>query len=136
MIFIDMAKYIISESQFNRLQEQFNEDDNFIVGNPNEETLLITDFLVKYDIVDPSNMNVFDDYIEVYNFEGVDLPYFQDNLVKLNVYPSNGDIWINVETSDNEDENDVDMREEMFDYIRNLSQQYAIFHWALDGEPI
>ena len=63
-----MAKYIISESQFNRLQEQFNEDDNFIVGNPNEETLLITDFLVKYDIVDPSNMNVFDDYIEVYNF--------------------------------------------------------------------
>jgi hypothetical protein len=131
-----MAKYIISESQYNRLKEQLDDNDNFIEGNPNEETLLITDFLLRYDIVDPSNINVFDDSIEIYGFENVELPYFNNNMIKLNVYPSKGDIWINVETSDNEDEEDIEMKSQVFEYIKHLSEKYSIFHWALDGEPI
>jgi len=131
-----MAKYIISESQYNRLKEQLDDNDNFIEGDPNEETLLITDFLLRYDIVDPSNINVFDDSIEIYGFENVELPYFNNNMIKLNVYPSKGDIWINVETSDNEDEEDIEMKSQVFEYIKHLSEKYSIFHWALDGEPI
>ena len=131
-----MAKYIISESQYNRLKEQLDDNDNFIEGDPNEETLLITDFLLRYDIVDPSNINVFDDSIEIYGFENVELPYFNNNMIKLNVYPSQGDIWINVETSDNEDEEDMEMKSQVFEYIKHLAEKYSIFHWSLDGEPI
>jgi hypothetical protein len=131
-----MAKYIISESQYTRLKEQLDDNDNFIEGDPNEETLLITDFLLRYDIVDPSNINVFDDSIEIYGFENVELPYFNNNMIKLNVYPSQGDIWINVETSDNEDEEDMEMKSQVFEYIKHLAEKYSIFHWALDGEPI
>ncbi len=131
-----MAKYIISESQYTRLKEQLDDNDNFIEGDPNEETLLITDFLLRYDIVDPSNINVFDDSIEIYGFENVELPYFNNNMIKLNVYPSQGDIWINVESSDNEDEEDIEMKSQVFEYIKHLAEKYSIFHWALDGEPI
>jgi hypothetical protein len=131
-----MTKYIISESQYTRLKEQLDDNDNFIEGDPNEETLLITDFLLRYDIVDPSNINVFDDSIEIYGFENVELPYFNNNMIKLNVYPSQGDIWINVETSDNEDEEDMEMKSQVFEYIKHLAEKYSIFHWALDGEPI
>jgi hypothetical protein len=131
-----MAKYIISESQYTRLKEQLDDKDNFIEVDPNEETLLITDFLLRYDIVDPSNINVFDDSIEIYGFENVELPYFNNNMIKLNVYPSQGDIWINVETSDNEDEEDMEMKSQVFEYIKHLAEKYSIFHWALDGEPI
>ena len=131
-----MAKYIISESQYTRLKEQLDDNDNFIEGDPNEETLLITDFLLRYDIVDPSNINVFDDSIEIYGFENVELPYFNNNMIKLNVYPSQGDIWINVESSDNEDEEDMEMKSQVFEYIKHLAEKYSIFHWALDGEPI
>jgi hypothetical protein len=79
---------------------------------------------------------VFDDSIEIYGFENVELPYFNNNMIKLNVYPSQGDIWINVESSDNEDEEDIEMKSQVFEYIKHLAEKYSIFHWALDGEPI
>ena len=136
MIFIYMAKYIISESQLNRLREQFDEKDTFITGDPNEETLLVTDFLLKYDIVDPNNINVFNDTIEIYGFEGINFPYFQNNLIKLQIFPSQGNIWINVETDDNEDEFDIKQRIEVYNFIRELNDNYSIFNWALEGDPI
>lgn len=136
MIFIYMAKYIISESQLNRLREQFDEKDTFITGDPNEETLLVTDFLLKYDIVDPNNINVFNDTIEIYGFEGINFPYFQNNLIKLQIFPSQGNIWINVETDDNEDEFDIKQRIEVYNFIRELNDKYSIFNWALEGDPI
>lgn len=136
MIFIDMAKYIITESQYNRLKEQVDERDNFISGDPNEETLLVTDFLLRYDIVDPGNINVFDNTIEIYGFEGIDFPYFQTNMIKLEIFPSKGNIWINVETDDNEDEFDVKQRIEVYNFLRELSEKYSIFHWAIEGDPI
>jgi hypothetical protein len=131
-----MAKYIILESQLNRLREQFDEKDTFITGDPNEETLFVTDFLLKYDIVDPDNINVFNDTIEIYGFEGINFPYFQNNLIKLQIFPSQGNIWINVETDDNEDEFDIKQRIEVYNFIRELNDKYSIFHWALEGDPI
>jgi hypothetical protein len=136
MIFIDMAKYIIKESQFKRIKEQFDESNNFITGDPEQETLLVTDFLLRYNIVDPENINVFDNTIEIYGFEGIDFPYFQNNMIKLEIYPSKGDIWINVDTDDNDDDFDMKQREEVHNFIRELNDKYSIFHWAFNGEPI
>ena len=98
--------------------------------------MLVTDFLLKYDIVDPNNINVFNDTIEIYGFEGINFPYFQNNLIKLQIFPSQGNIWINVETDDNEDEFDIKQRIEVYNFIREFNDKYSIFNWALEGDPI
>lgn len=131
-----MAKYIITESQLSRIKEQFDMKDSFITGEPNEETLLVTDFLLKYNVVDSDNMNVFDDNIEIYGFQGIDFPYFQNNMVKLEIFPSKGNIWINVETDDNDDDFDLKQRTEVYNFIRELNDKYSIFNWAFEGDPL
>lgn len=131
-----MAKYIITESQLSRIKEQFDMKDSFITGEPNEETLLVTDFLLKYNVVDSDNMNVFDDNIEIYGFQGIDFPYFQNNMIKLEIFPSKGNIWINVETDDNDDDFDLKQRTEVYNFIRELNDKYSIFNWAFEGDPL
>lgn len=131
-----MAKYIITESQLSRIKEQFDMKDSFITGEPNEETLLVTDFLLKYNVVDSDNLNVFDDNIEIYGFQGIDFPYFQNNMIKLEIFPSKGNIWINVETDDNDDDFDLKQRTEVYNFIRELNDKYSIFNWAFEGDPL
>lgn len=131
-----MTKYIITESQLSRIKEQFDMKDSFITGEPNEETLLVTDFLLKYNVVDSDNMNVFDDNIEIYGFQGIDFPYFQNNMIKLEIFPSKGNIWINVETDDNDDDFDLKQRTEVYNFIRELNDKYSIFNWAFEGDPL
>lgn len=131
-----MAKYIITESQLSRIEEQFDMKDSFITGEPNEETLLVTDFLLKYNVVDSDNLNVFDDNIEIYGFQGIDFPYFQNNMIKLEIFPSEGNIWINVETDDNDDDFDLKQRTEVYNFIRELNDKYSIFNWAFEGDPL
>lgn len=131
-----MAKYIITESQLSRMKEQFDMKDSFITGEPNEETLLVTDFLLKYNVVDSDNMNVFDDNIEIYGFQGIDFPYFQNNMIKLEIFPSKGNIWINVKTDDNDDDFDLKQRTEVYNFIRELNDKYSIFNWAFEGDPL
>lgn len=131
-----MAKYIITESQLSRIKEQFDMKDSFITGEPNEETLLVTDFLLKYNVVDSDNLNVFDDNIEIYGFQGIDFPYFQNNMIKLEIFPSEGNIWINVETDDNDDDFDLKQRTEVYNFIRELNDKYSIFNWAFEGDPL
>lgn len=131
-----MAKYIITESQLSRIKEQFDMKDSFITGEPNEETLLVTDFLLKYNVVDSDNLNVFDDNIEIYGFQGIDFPYFQNNMIKLEIFPSKGNIWINVVTDDNDDDFDLKQRTEVYNFIRELNDKYSIFNWAFEGDPL
>lgn len=131
-----MAKYIITESQLSRIEEQFDMKDSFITGDPNEETLLVTDFLLKYNVVDSDNLNVFDDNIEIYGFQGIDFPYFQNNMIKLEIFASEGNIWINVETDDNDDDFDLKQRTEVYNFIRELNDKYSIFNWAFEGDPL
>lgn len=131
-----MAKYIITESQLSRIKEQFGMKDSFITGEPNEETLLVTDFLLKYNVVDSDNLNVFDDNIEIYGFQGIDFPYFQNNMIKLEIFPSKGNIWINVETDDNDDDFDLKQRTKVYNFIRELNDKYSIFNWAFKGDPL
>jgi hypothetical protein len=98
-------KYIISESQHRRLQEYYDYDEeNNIMGNPSEQTLMVADFLIRYDIVDPRSILIFDDEIQIFRFEGMDFKYFGDNYVALHVSSNRGNIDIDIEFPRYEDE--------------------------------
>lgn len=128
-------KYIISESQYRLIQEQFNfDEDNPFMEDPSEEVLIVVDFLDRFNLVEPERMLVHRDSIDIFGFEGEDLPYFDDNQLTFTVYPSKGDIWINAEGESDDLENEE--LNQVYDYIKNLSEKYSIFYWAIDGEPV
>ena len=127
-------KLIITESQYRTIQEQFNSaDENNIVGDPSENTLVFADFLLKQDIVEIGRMLVLEDEIEVYGFQNRKFEYFLDNSMTFNVHTINGDVHVNVTANDNDDEGDDEMRNEVFLYIQELSSQYPFVNWYFDG---
>ena len=128
-------KYIISESQYKLIREEFNfDEDNPFMEEPSKEVLLVVDFLDRFNLVEPGRILVHRDSIDIFGFEDEYLPYFDDNQLTLTVYPSKGDIWINVENeSDGLESDDLN---QVHDYIINLSEKYSIFYWAIDGEPV
>jgi hypothetical protein len=128
-------KYIISESQYKLIREEFNfDEDNPFMEEPSKEVLLVVDFLDRFNLVEPGRILVHRDSIDIFGFEDEYLPYFDDNQLTLTVYPSKGDIWINVENeSDGSESDDLN---QVHDYIKNLSEKYSIFYWAIDGEPV
>jgi len=129
-------KYIISESQYDKLKEQFDfEENNNVVGNPSEEVLIVADFLNRYDIVEPGDMLIKDNSIEIFGFENNNPNFFLDDMISLNIYPSKGDIWINVEWGEDVVESSEDFNE-MIQYIKELASNYSMFYWAIGGEPI
>jgi hypothetical protein len=130
-----MMKYIISESQYKLIREEFNfDEDNPFMEEPSKEVLLVVDFLDRFNLVEPGRILVHRDSIDIFGFEDEYLPYFDDNQLTLTVYPSKGDIWINVENeSDGSESDDLN---QVHDYIKNLSEKYSIFYWAIDGEPV
>ncbi len=89
-------KYIISESQYKRFNENVDIESN-IIGEPTDEVLTVADFLNRYDIVEPGRMLIEDQAIQIFGFEGKDFQFFNDEFLIFIVYPSKGDIWINVE---------------------------------------
>ena len=70
-------KYIISESQYKRFNENVDIESN-IIGEPTEEVLTVADFLNRYDIVEPGRMLIEDQAIQVFGFEGKDFKFFDD----------------------------------------------------------
>ena len=59
-------KLIITESQYRTINEQFNsKNENNIVGDPSENTLMFADFLLKQDIIEIGRMLILGDEIEV-----------------------------------------------------------------------
>ena len=128
-------KYIISESQYKLIREEFNfDEDNPFMEEQSKEVLLVVDFLDRFNLVEPGRILVHRDSIDIFGFEDEYLPYFDDNQLTLTVYPSKGDIWINVENeSDGSESDDLN---QVHDYIKNLSEKYSIFYWAIDGEPV
>ena len=127
-------KYIISESQYKRFNENIDIESN-IIGQPTEEVLTVADFLNRYDIVEPGRMLIEDQAIQVFGFEGKDFKFFDDEFLIFIVYPSKGDIWINVEWAE-DDTIDPEQLSEVLDYVKELSGNYSIFYWAIEGEPI
>lgn len=127
-------KYLITESQFKKLQEFFNpEDENNIVGNPSENTLMIADFLLKQNIVEIQRMLILDDEIEIYGFLNHPLDYFTDNSVGFNVHTIDGDVHVNVVGKDDDNEGDDELRDQVYLYIRELAEQYPFINWYIEG---
>ena len=131
-------KYVITESQYKKLSEQFDfEEEDNIVGNPSENTLMIADFLLTQNLVDIRRMLILDDVIEIYGFENGPMEYFQNKKIKFNVRTRNGDVHINVE-GDEEDnyEEDAKDRFEVFNYIMELAENYQFVNWYIEGTRI
>lgn len=127
-------KYLVTESQFKKLQEFFNpEDENNIVGNPSENTLMIADFLLKQNIVEIQRMLILDDEIEIYGFLNHPLDYFTDNSVGFNVHTIDGDVHVNVVGKDDDNEGDDELRDQVYLYIRELAEQYPFINWYIEG---
>jgi hypothetical protein len=125
-------KYIISESQHRRLQEYYDYDEeNNIMGNPNEQTLMVADFLIRYDIVDPRSMLIFDDEIQIFRFEGMDFEYFGENYVALHVSSNRGNIDIEIEFPRYEGE-ELEGIDEVIYYLKSISERYSIFNWIFE----
>lgn len=127
-------KLIITESQYRTIEEQFNfADENNIVGDPSENTLMFADFLLKQDIVEIGRMLVLVDEIEVFGFLNRKFEYFLDNSVIFNVLTINGDVHVNVTGNDDDEEGNDKMRDEVFVYIQELASQYPFVNWYLEG---
>ncbi len=130
-------KYLVTESQFKKLQEFFNpEDENNIVGNPSENTLMIADFLLKQNIVEIQRMLILDDEIEIYGFLNHPLDYFSDNSVGFNVHTIDGDVHVNVVGKDDDNEGDDELRDQVYLYVQELAKQYPFINWYIEGARI
>ena len=70
-------KYIISESQYKRFNENIDIETN-IIGQPSDEVLIVADFLNRYDIVEPGKMLIEDQAIQIFGFEGKEFQFFDD----------------------------------------------------------
>lgn len=130
-------KYIISESQYSRLKEQFNpEDENNILGNPSDNTLMVADFLLRQDLVDINRLLVMDDVIQIFGFKNSNLDYFKDNSIKFTVHTIKGDIHINVERDDEDFSEEGEQRDEVFRYITELAGDFPFITWYIEGNQI
>lgn len=125
-------KYIISESQHQRLREFYNEEEeNNIMGDPSKDTLLVADFLLKYDLVDPRRILIMDDEIQIFGFEGQDFPYFNDNYVAFHVSNNRGNIDIEIEFPRYENE-ELEGLDEVIHYLNQIAENFSIFNWIMD----
>ena len=125
-------KYIISESQHKRLREFYNdEEENNVLGNPSDDTLMVADFFLRYDLVDPRSLLITDDEIQVFGFEGQKFPYFNDNYVSFYVSNNRANIDIEVEFPRYENE-ELEGLDEVIHYINQIAENYSIFNWIID----
>ena len=98
-------KYLITESQYQNLKEQFDfegeenlNDENPFIGTQSPETLTVVDLLVKNGIIELELINVYDDVITIFAFpEHLFVDYFMDNQIIFKVDDFDGEIHVNVE---------------------------------------
>jgi hypothetical protein len=130
-------KYIITESQYIKLKEDiFNSDDeNNIIGNPSELTLMLADFLLRQDLVDIRRMLISDDEIEIFGFGEPILEYFMNNSISFQVIGAERDVHVNVVAND-DIEGEYPEREEAFNLIRNLAEDFSFVNWYIEGDRI
>ena len=130
-------KLIITESQYKKLHEQYNsEDENNIIGNPSENTLMIADFLLKQNLVDPRRMLISDDEIEIFGFEQGPFDYFNDNSMSMEIHTLNDDVYVNIQGIDNDDETDDEPRTQVYHYLAEVLSNFPFVNWYIEGQRI
>jgi hypothetical protein len=159
-IFINM-KIIITEQQYTKIQKQqyidnlldkinkygvetltWNEKEFLedvensysVFSNPLEVVHKTVSILIKHNLVDADKITSNDDEIEIYGLKGVNLPYFEDNYLRIE--PSSYSIehfeGFNIEGVDYGDDIDIEERGEVFNYIEeNWASMFAEYDdWA------
>lgn len=130
-------KYIISETQYRRLNEQFvPADENNIIGDPSPNTLMFADFLLNQNLVEIGRMLISDDEIEIFGFEDQPFEYFNDNSLSFDVHTINNDLHVNAQGNDNDDEDDAPMRNEVYRYIANIAENFPFVTWYIEGTQL
>ncbi len=139
-------KYRITESQYQKLKEEFNfedseyfDDENPFFGTQSPETSTLIDLLVRKGIIDLGLINVDDDVITIYGFpERVFWDYFMDNQIIFEVDNSDGEINVNVEGDGETEGYKLYGRHlnQIFNYIREISKVTPSINWYIEGEPI
>lgn len=158
-IFINM-KFIITESQYSKMQRQAyidnlldkinkygietltwnekrfldNTEEDLGIDEPLDVVHQIVSILVKHNFVDPDKITSNDEDIEVYGLKGVELPYFEDNYLRIE--PSSTSIEHNdgfgIEGVDYGDDIDIKERGDVFNYIdENWASMFEKYEgWA------
>jgi hypothetical protein len=139
-------KYLITESQYRNLKEQFDfkdvedsDDENPFLGTQSSGTLTLIDLLVKKGIIDLELINVDDDEITIFEFpEYLFVDYFMDNQIKFEVDNSDGEIDVNVVGDDENEGYRLYYRHlnEIFNYIREIAKRTPSINWYIEGESI
>lgn len=131
-------KLILSESQYRKLSEMFDqEEERNIFGDPSENTLMVADLLLRQGLVEPGSFLIMDDKIQIFKIENQDFDYLKDNSIFLNVYTIGGDVNVNVEGDDEDDYmEDAEDRYEVFRYFANLSENLPFLNWHIEGDKL
>ena len=139
-------KYLIKESQYRKLKEQFDfkdiedsDDENPFLGTQSSGTLTLIDLLVKNGILDLELINVYDDEITIFAFpEHLFEDYFMDNQIIFKVDDFDGEIHVNVEGDGENEDYRLYYRHlnEIFNYIREVAKRTPSINWYIEGESI
>ena len=139
-------KYLIKESQYRKLKEQFDfkdiedsDDENPFLGTQSSGTLTLIDLLVKNGILDLELINVYDDEITIFAFpEHLFEDYFMDNQIIFKVDDFDGEIHVNVEGDGENEGYRLYYRHlnEIFNYIREVAKRTPFINWYIEGESI
>jgi len=139
-------KYLITESQYQNLKEQFDfegeenlNDENPFIGTQSPETLTVVDLLVKNGIIELELINVYDDVITIFAFpEHLFVDYFMDNQIIFKVDDFDGEIHVNVEGDGENEGYRLYYRHlnQIFNYIREVAKRTPSINWYIEGESI
>jgi hypothetical protein len=152
-------KYIISESQYRNIKEQFDfiggkdfEEQNQFIGTQSPATLAVIDILLREGILEEDLFHVSDNTISIYGFpelygENYEfLEYFNDNSIEFEVETVNGIIRVNVSGDDgdinyyNDDDDEEEYPEywmhlgEIYDYIKEFTDRIPFVEWYFEGD--
>jgi hypothetical protein len=96
---------------------------------------MLADFLLRQDLVDIRRMLISDDEIEIFGFGEPILEYFMDNSISFQVIGAERDVHVNVVAND-DIEGEYPEREEAFNFIRNLAEDFSFVNWYIEGDRI
>jgi hypothetical protein len=139
-------KYRITESQYQKLKEDFNfedseylDDENPFSGTQSPETLALIDLLVKMGIIDTELIMVTDDEMKIFGFaQPIFNDYFMDNQIIFEVDNSDGEIHVNVEGDGETEDYRLYGRHlnQIFNYIREIAEKTPTINWYIEEMPI
>jgi hypothetical protein len=153
-------KYIISESQYRNLKEQFDfiggrdfEEQNQFIGTQSPATLAVIDILLREGILEEdlfhvSNNTIYiEGFAEIYGKNYEFLEYFDDNSIVFEVETVNGIIRVYVSGDDGNvdyfNDNDDDKEKypeydmhlnEIYDYIKEFTDRIPFVEWYFEED--